>query len=272
MIIEVNGGVSVLSAFVNGHGGAASLKMPMQTEIIESPEDLFPTPEIKKLVDYIRSKYSIRDYYSINIKSSIPQGKGLKSSSALAISVVFGILEMNSVKFSDEEILKIAAKASIYNNTSVTGAMDDLAMAYYGGFCLTDNRNFRLITRERMREDYVLICTGSTRIESINLKDKDFSSYVNFYNGLENMLSKGMIYETMMLNGCIFDDGSDNLKIKELLGTGAIFAGRSGKGPAIFAIYKSKEDMETAFKSLILDGREVTKSRFNNEGIHITGT
>ncbi len=269
MIIEANGGVSVLSAFVNGHGAAAALKLPMQTEITVSDRDFFPSYEIEKLVEYIRNRYTITGNYRINIKSTIPQGRGLKSSSALAITVIFGLLKMNSIMLSDEKILETAARASIYNNTSITGAMDDLAIAYYGGYCLTDNKNFKLISRSELEEDYVLICTDKKEVKSMNLKGTDFSSYINFYRRLEDTLQNGMIYETMMLNGCIFDEGNDSRIIKKILGTGAYYAGRSGKGPAIFGIYKSAEVMESASKLLLSEGYNITKSRFNNEGIHI---
>ncbi len=271
MIIETNGGISVLSAFVNGHGAAASLKLPMNTEITSSDIDIFPSPEVEKLVHYIRDRYIISGNYRINVRSMIPPGNGLKSSSAMAISIIFGLFKMNAINFSDEEILKIAAKASIYNNTSVTGAMDDLAMSYYGGYCITDNRSFTLLSRQKLSEDFVIICTGKKTIKSINLGNMDFSQYTNFYNRIESLLYDGKIYEAMMLNGCIFDNGRDSKKIKKILGTGAFIAGRSGKGPAIFGIYKSKEQMDNAGELLLSEGYNVIKSRFNNEGIHISG-
>ncbi|WMT51745.1 MAG: shikimate kinase [Ferroplasma sp.] len=270
MIVEANGGISIISAFVNGHGAAAALKLPMQTEITPTDQDSFPSTEIGKLVDYIRNIYKISGNYSISIRSEIPPGMGLKSSSALAISVVFGLLKMNSINFTDNEILRNAARASIYNNTSVTGAMDDLAMSYYGGYCLTDNGNFRLLSRHELEEDFVLICTGKDTVESINLKKKDFSPYINFYNRLEDNLKAGRVYETMVLNGLIFDDGNDSKAVKTILATGAFLAGRSGKGPAIFGLYKSEEHIDRASKLLLSDGYSIIKSRFNNRGIHIS--
>jgi shikimate kinase len=269
MIVEANGGISVLSAFVNGHGAAAALKLPMQTEIIAADRDYFPSPEVEKLVEYVRNVYRIYGNYSITISSRIPAGMGLKSSSALAISVIFGLLKMNSINFTDGEILKIAAKASIFNNTSVTGAFDDLAMSYYGGYCLTDNREFRIIYRKEIKEDFVLICTGKNTVESVNLKRVDFSPYLNFYNRLEDNLKAGMVYETMVLNGLIFDDGNDSKAVKTMLGTGAFIAGRSGKGPAIFGLYQSEEEINKASTLLMSEGYNIIKSRFNNKGIHI---
>ncbi len=269
MIVEANGGISVLSAFVNGHGAAAALKLPMQTEITAADQDSFPSPEVGKLVDYIRTLYKISGNYSISVRSEIPPGRGLKSSSALAISVIFGLLKMNSINFTDGEILRSAARASIYNDTSVTGAMDDLAMSYYGGYCLTDNREFRLLSRQELEENFVLICTDKDTVESINLKNVDFSPYINFYNRLEDNLKAGIVYETMVLNGLIFDDGNDSETVKTMLATGAFLAGRSGKGPAIFGLYKSEDQINNASKILLSEGYNIIKSRFNNEGIHI---
>ena len=61
MIIKTNGGLSVLSAFVNGYGAAISIALPMYTEIKKSGEDIFPTPEMADTVNFLRNRFSIHD-------------------------------------------------------------------------------------------------------------------------------------------------------------------------------------------------------------------
>jgi shikimate kinase len=270
MIVKTNGGISVLSAFINGYGAAASIDLPMYTEILAKESDFFPTPEIKDTVDFIRTKYSLPGRYSIDIKSRIPMGMGLKSSSAMTLSIIYGILKINGIDFTYHDIIKIGSEASIHNRTSITGATDDLSIAYFGGFCFTNNRKNIIISRKDLEERYILLYPGNATRETYSMKAIDFSGYVNFYDRLKNLLDMGLIYETMMLNGYIFDDGTDNIIIKKMLGNGASYAGRSGKGPAVFGIYETKSSMEESFDDLVSAGYSIIKSRFNNQGINIS--
>ena len=270
MIVKTNGGLSVLSAFINGYGAAVSINLPMYTEINQNEFDLFPTTEVADTVNFIRSMFTLPDKYSVNIKSQIPMGMGLKSSSAMTLSVIYGILKMNGKDMDSEDILKIASKASVHNNTSITGAIDDLSIAYYGGFCFTDNVRNSIISRHKIEEKYIILEFGNKKTETYGLKNMDFSGYKNFYGRILKLLKDGYIYESMMLNGHIFSDGSDIPVINHMLETGAVYAGRSGKGPAVFGIYETKSSMESSFKELTSDGSHVIKSRFNNTEINIS--
>jgi shikimate kinase len=269
MIIKTSGGISILSAFVNGFGAAVAIDLPMFTEINFSEIDNFHNNAIGDTVNFMRNKYSLEGKYSINIRSDIPQGMGLKSSSAMALSIVYGILKLNNIHAESEEMLKMAAEASIINKTSITGAIDDLSMAYYGGFCFTNNKENVVISRHRVEEKYIILETGMEKIETYNIRNMDFSGYKNYYSKILKLLENGNIYESMMLNGLAFSDGRDMPVINMMLSTGAIYAGRSGKGPAIIGIYDDDLCMENSFKELMKCGYKVIKSRFNNSGINI---
>ncbi|WP_337860355.1 shikimate kinase [Ferroplasma sp.] len=269
MIIKTNGGISVLSAFVNGFGAAASIVLPMFTEINLSDEDSFYGKAIEDTVNFMRDKFFLTGKYSINIKSNIPQGMGLKSSSAMTLSIVFGILKINNIEIAPDELLKIAAEASIENNTSITGAIDDLSIAYFGGFCFTDNRKNVILSKNKIEEKYIILEIGGEKIKTNEIGNRNFSGYNNYYNEILKLIKNDYIYEAMMLNGLTFSDGEDIPVINKMLSTGAIYAGRSGKGPAIFGIYDNGNSMENSFKELQESGYQVIKSRFNNNGIDI---
>lgn len=269
MIIKTNGGLSVLSAFVNGYGAAISIALPMYTEIKKSGEDIFPTPEIADTVNFLRNRFSIQDKYSININSQIPMGMGLKSSSAMTLSLIYGIFKINHMDIAPQEVLKIASEASIHNKTSVTGAIDDLSIAYYGGFCFTDNSSNRIISKQQVEEKYIILELQDRMALTYDMRNMDFSGYRNYYGRLLDLVKNGRILESMMLNGYIFSDGTETQIVKKMLGTGAIYAGRSGKGPAIFGIYETESSMESSFKQLTSEGYNVIRSRFNNYGINI---
>ena len=169
----------------------------------------------------------------------------------------------------EQEVLKIASEASIHNKTSITGAIDDLSIAYYGGFCFTDNSSNRIISKQQIEKKYVILQLNDSMSCTYDMRNRDFSRYKNYYGRLLELVKNGRILESMMLNGHIFSDGTETQIVKKMLGTGAIYAGRSGKGPAIFGIYDTESSMESSFKQLTSEGYKVIRSRFNNYGINI---
>ncbi len=271
MIVIANGGISVISAFSNNVGSAASIELPMYTQINTSHEDNFPTFEIGKTVNFIREKFNIKEHYSIKIKSEIPEGQGLKSSSAMTLSIVCGILRFNSIKMPDENFLSLCAMASIYNKTSLTGALDDLAASYYGGICITDNKNNKIISRSKMPDDHILVIYGKNKRKTLNINLSDFKQYSKFYSRLQSLIAGGYIFEAMMLNGYILQSATGyNSKILNFMfGHGATYAGQSGKGPAIFGIFYDDIALNSIIDDFNIDGYDIIKSRFNNHGIDI---
>ena len=271
MIIKVNGGLSILTAFINGHGSAISIDLPMYTYIDRSDKDCFENNEIADTVNFIRKKYNINDKYNIKIKSEIPAAMGLKSSSAMTLSIIYGIISMNNININEKDLLKIAAKASIYNRTSITGAIDDIASCYYGGLCITDNNKNKLLTRSKIKDNYLLIAYNDDIRKTYDYKNYDFTIYKKFYKNIEQLLNDNFIYEAMVLNGYLFGTifGYNNDLINYFLKNGSIYAGQSGKGPAFFSVYSSLKDREIAYNNFRMDNYKLIKSRFNNDGINI---
>ncbi len=271
MIIKVNGGLSILTAFINGHGSAVSINLPMYTEINESDIDYFENKEINGTVNFIRKKYNINKNYNIKIKSEIPMAMGLKSSSAMTLSLIYGIIKMNGINIHERDLLRITAKASIYNKTSITGAMDDIASCYYGGLCITDNNKNKLLARNKIKDNYLLIAYNDNIRKTYDYKNYDFTVYRKFYKNIEKLLNENFVYEAMVLNGYLFNMifGYNSDVINYFLKNRAAYAGQSGKGPAFFSIYNSWKDMDYAYNNFKFDNYKLIKSRFNNEGINI---
>lgn len=271
MIIKVNGGLSILTAFINGHGSAISIDLPMYTHINESDNDYFESNEIKDTVDFIREKYNINKKYNIKIESEIPVAMGLKSSSAMTLSIIYGIIKDNNININEKDLLKYTAKASIYNKTSITGAIDDISSCYYGGLCITDNIKNKVLSRIKMKSNYLLIAYNNNIRKTYDYKNYNFKIYKKFYKSIEKLLNENFVYEAMVLNGYLFGSifGYDNNIINYFLKNGAIYAGQSGKGPAIFSIYNSLNDMNYAYDNFKSNNYKLIKSRFNNDGINI---
>ncbi|KQB35462.1 MULTISPECIES: shikimate kinase [Acidiplasma] len=272
MIVKTNGGLSVISAFVDGIGSAISLDLPMYTTVIESDSDKIGDQKILETLEIIRNKYSINKKYSVEIKSQIPQSVGLKSSSAMTLSLLYAILRLNRIYLKEDELLRSAAEISLKNKTSITGALDDISMCYYGGLTVTDNFDFRLIRRIKIENTPVIIAYPKFYHRSTyDMKDIDFKKYKKYIQKLELLLNSKYVYETMVLNGYLFGSlfGYDPEIINYFLGSGAIFSGISGKGPAVFAIYEDNEDRDNAASKFSYQNYNIIKSRINNDGINI---
>src|SRR5690606_15322742 len=86
----------------------------------------------------------------IRVKSEIPIGYGLKSSSAVsnAVALACSRLSREDEDIDDYAVLDAAVRASLEAKVTVTGAYDDATACYFGGFTVTDNYARRLIRRE----------------------------------------------------------------------------------------------------------------------------
>ena len=270
--ITVHGGLSVLSAFSSGKGSAAAIGLKMTVEVFPVMQAADNTKMINRTLSYLRRKYSIKEKYGVRVRSGIPTANGLKSSSALTVAIVAGVLHLNRISLSDEELLALAADVSIYNHTSITGAMDDLCSSYYGGVCLTDNINRRIVRRDKM-PDYPLVIAATARSRrTATLKKYDFSGISSNSAMIENLIMEGRYLEAMTLNGLTYGSilGMRLDLVGHFLRNGALCSSQSGKGPAVFGVFKTQENADSAAKNFP-DSRyfRAVKTGFSNNGIKI---
>lgn len=272
MKITVNGGLSVLSAFSTGMGSSVSIDLKMEVEIIPELQGNANTKMINRTLSFLRRKYSLNNKYSVMVKSGIPTANGLKSSSALTVAIVAGVLRLNGICLSDEEILSLAADASIYNHTSLTGAMDDLCSVYYGGICLTDNLNKRIIKREKVESLPVVIAATAKSRKTAALKKYDFSGLAASSKMIESAILDGKYLEAMALNGLAYGSilGMRLDLVGHFMKTGAICSSQSGKGPAVFGVFKDEEAADLSVNNFPYTRNfRAIKTRFSNKGIDI---
>ncbi|WP_084272456.1 shikimate kinase [Picrophilus oshimae] len=266
--ITANGGLSVLSAFANGHGAAFSIDLPMSIKIKKSGYDLFPNESVQKTVEFIKRRFDINDNFTIQIKSRIPQANGLKSSSAMTLSVVFGILKIENIKLNEIDILRFAAKASIYNKTSITGALDDLCSVYYGGFCHTDNKNMRIIKKYHIDYVPIVIAYSMRGRQTVNIDPEGLKNLSRKADAIENLIKHGMIFDAMEMNGNLYSSifGSDYDLISYFLNKGASYSSQSGKGPAVYAIFNNNMLRKRAIDDFNFN-YNIIKTHPSNRGI-----
>lgn len=270
--VVANGGLSVLSAFSAGKGSAVSVDLKMEVYIVPSADTSGNTRMINRTLSYISRKFSIKEKYSVTVKSSIPTANGLKSSSALTMSIMAGVFRMNGITLEDDDLLDLASDVSIYNHTSITGAMDDLCSSYYGGLCLTDNFNRRVLMRDPVRELPVIIAATTRRRRTESLKKYDFTGMAENSKVIQNLVMDGRFMEAMALNGLSYGSmfGMKMSAIGHLLRSGALYASQSGKGPAVFGVFESVESADKAMRTFPhIQYYRPIRTAFSNRGLEI---
>jgi shikimate kinase len=268
--VTVNGGLSVMSAFFNGRGAAVAIDLPMVTTVAKTGKP-DPSPVISKTLEFLDRRYRTGRSYSVSIKSTIPMENGMKSSSAMTLSIIYAIDRINELHMGEEDLLRTAAEASIYNGTSVTGALDDICACYFGGFCHTDNTAMEIIERREVDNDPVLIAYSLNGRKSGDVDISSFALYRKRSAEIERHIQKGDIYGAMVYNGTIISavNGTHMDKVSYFLKHGATHSSQNGKGPAVFAIFADLDEMEEAYRDFtdLSKGWGIIKSCFSNKGL-----
>lgn len=271
LMIRCNGGVSALSAFFTGFGSSIALDMPLEITMSESEEiQQRGTGAITRTLDLLEERFHIGGSYRISVNSTIPRGKGLKSSSALTLAIISGFLELNGISMGEGEMLGMAADISIENGTSSTGAYDDLSSAYYGGLCFTDNKQRKLLFRREVEKSPVLIAYDRSRRSSSSVNLDEMARYTNHAERIMDLIREGRQREAMVLNGNLlgYIYGQNSTLVRFLLSSGALYSGQCGKGPSVFAIFRNEEEMANAVREMEPGFKvQYRKTSFSNIGL-----
>jgi len=278
IIAKVYGAVSLVNAIAIGKGSTLGIDTFVETELIKKEgTGIYITSEnktissrlINKVIENMIPKKELeKTRLELEFKSNIPTGYGLKSSSAISTAVVLSCAKAFNMKMSDEEILRLGAKASIQTKVSITGAYDDACACYFGGFNVTDNLKMKLIHRKiAPKELSVVIFLPKSRKRGNLKKLKNFKSA--FEKSWE--LAKNEDYwNAGILNGIattsILD--SEPKLISRLVENGALCATISGNGPSIMSITEKKNKSRIQKEFSGLDGRIIV-SNINNKKAHV---
>ncbi|CAC11428.1 conserved hypothetical protein [Thermoplasma acidophilum] len=256
--VRTHGGVSIISAFIDGMGGAFSIDVPMTVTVREGT-----CSEEKKISEDIRRYLSIATCFRFTVDSRIPSGYGLKSSSAYILALAKAMAVYSGIDISDMEIMTASADISKNSGLSMTGALDDLCQAMYGGYCLTDNRKMKILRRGRLPEMPVLVCADGDKRSSGKVSIE--GHFTNAIRRVEDLAFKGRIFDAAVANGLIYGSifGMDLRLIGSMLKAGALYSSQSGKGPAIFGIFADRRSAMNARSDI---GFGIV-TKINNQGI-----
>lgn len=259
---SMHGAVSIVNAIATGKGATLGISLGIEaiieTELgkgilFENKESNLSARLIRTVVETAVPRQELeRNKLRISVKTEIPSGYGLKSSSAISSVISLACAKIFKPKATDLDILKDGIRASIQSKVSITGAFDDACACYFGGFVVTDNTNIRIIKAEKAPEDLsVVIFIPRFRKRG---NPKKLPILQNVFSQAWDLANKSDYWNAMTLNGLATSAilGSDPKILTNLIESGALGASVSGNGPSIVAVAKIDKisNIKKVFSSL----------------------
>ncbi|HEX7033507.1 MAG TPA: shikimate kinase [Nitrososphaera sp.] len=269
----MHGAVSIVNAVATGNGSSLgiSLRAIAEVEVGRGKGIRFLTGKnedrlVNNIVRSTLPKEMIdNNQIMIRVKSEIPIGYGLKSSSAVSNAVALACSRLATEEdIDDYAVLDTAVRASLDAKVTVTGAYDDATACYFGGFTVTNNYTMRLIRREEAPENLyaVIFLPRNTPRGDV----RKLSNFSDLFRDAFRLAEAGEYWKAMKLNGVLASAAlsSRYAPIMSMLESGAVSAGVSGNGPSIAAV--TYEDKIDKIKSALskFEGR-ILVSRVNNQ-------
>jgi shikimate kinase len=268
----MHGAISIVNAIATGNGSSLgiSLRVTAEVELGKGRGVRFLTGKnedrlVNNIVRNTMPKEMIEsNQVTIRVKSEIPIGYGLKSSSAVSNAVALACSRLAREDIDDNAVLDAAVRASLDAKVSITGAYDDATACYFGGFTVTDNYSKRLIRREAAPENLhaIIFLPRNTPRGDVH----KLSNLSDLFTDAFRLAEAGEYWKAMKLNGVLASAAlsSRYSPIMAALERGALAAGISGNGPSIAAV--TYEDEIDEIKSALgkFDGRVII-SKVNNQ-------
>ena len=268
----MHGAVSIVNAIATGNGSAMgiSLKVVAEVETSKGKGVRFLTGknDDRLVNNIIKNTLSAgvleKNQVTISVRSEIPIGFGLKSSSAVSNAVALACCRIAGEKVDDVAVLDAAVRASLDAKVTITGAYDDATACYYGGFVVTDNYARKLVKREEAPDSLYAVIFLPNNIPRGNVRK--LGDLADLFMDAYHLAEGGEYWKAMKLNGVLASAalGTTYKPVLAALEQGALAAGISGNGPSIAAIaYEDEiEDIQNAFGKF--NGKVLT-SKVNNQ-------
>ncbi len=268
----MHGAVSIVNAIATGNGSALgiSLAVTAEAEMTRGKGLRFLTGRsddrlVASIAKNILPAGTLeKNQVSVRVRSEVPIGFGLKSSSAVSNAIALALSRLVNAKIDDMAVLDAAVRASLDAKVTITGAFDDATACYFGGFVVTDNYARRLIRREKAPDNlYAVIFLPRNTPRGDVSKLRDLSDlFLDAYR----LAEAGEYWKAMKMNGVLASAAlSSNYKpVLAALEKGALAAGTSGNGPSIAAVAYEDEvdDIKYAFSKF---NGKVLVSKVNNQ-------
>jgi shikimate kinase len=266
----VRGAISIVNAIATYSGSALGISLRVTAEAcLRAGEDVgFQTVNgklIRNIVyNTIPKEILAENSVYISVKSEIPIGFGLKSSSAVSDAVALACSKLVKEEIEDYAVLDTAVLASLDAGVTTTGAYDDSTACYFGGFVVTNNRTRELIHHEKAQTNLSAIIFLPKATRRGNIVKLNIMS--DLFGEAFKLAKTGEYWKAMNLNGMLLSTSlsAEYEPVIKAIRAGALAASMSGNGPAIAAVSYDEEieNIKAAFAKF--DG-SVIVSKINNE-------
>ncbi len=173
----------------------------------------------------------------VSTNSDIPVASGLKSSSAAANAAVLATLDAIGEEMDLIDAAKLGVAAAREVGVTITGALDDALASMLGGVVVTDNREMKLLKRERLESD-VLLLVPEKKLFSRDTNVQRSKLIAPLAEIAFDLAMRGDYGRAMTLNGFIYCSalGLSSEPLLFALEAGAWGASLSGTGPSYAAL------------------------------------
>jgi len=200
--------------------------------------------------------------------SNIPIARGMKSSSVAANAIALAATAALGKRIIDREILEDSVEAAVEAGVTITGAFDDASASYYGGVVVTDNKQRRILKRQRISEEYcVLFHVPPEKSYTASVDLRELRKLSSISELAHRMALDGHYWEALTLNGLAHSIvlGWEPKVAIEAIGAGAVASGLSGKGPATVAIVKRHQVPKVRYAMSRFEGQLIEAKLSNSK-------
>ncbi|NPA23598.1 MAG: shikimate kinase [Crenarchaeota archaeon] len=134
--------VTIVNALPAGKGSAMAIGIPTQITVQVSNRDHVNSGDSETILRFMnryRKILNITERFHIDVRTQIPPGSGLKSSSSVTTGVALGMSALSRPEMTLRECIVLSCRICRELGISFTGALDDATASTLGGLIYTDN-------------------------------------------------------------------------------------------------------------------------------------
>lgn len=233
-----HGALSIVNAVPLGRGAAlgVSLATRVRVRLLSHAAGVTRKDFLGLLAKKVFERVGVQGLDAeISVDTQIPQGVGMKSSSAVANALILALLDALGVELGNAEALDLNATVSKEAGVSITGAFDDAAACLLGGVQVTDNTRRLILKSYTAKQEKVVFLVPS------GTKRRDIRISLSLRESLKTAFSlalRGRYLDAMNLNGTAFAIAQDYALGPAIAAwrAGADACGMTGNGPAYAAL------------------------------------